>query len=199
MWFINKDSMLEKQLVEMYATMKSSLLGISKREAEKMASDMLMVAKKRMKESKQDKLPPNFGNFLLEQERKDPTCMMIKRQEGVQDEDILWLWNMHPLERCMMEVDDENARLAAFMKFCQEGMSSEDAAGKVKKLHPFYGVPEGTKHTNGDDRHLPPELKDRINKWINKHMRNQELFKNKLQQYSTMNAFIRAEIRSGNI
>lgn len=199
MWFGNRDSNLEKQLVEMYATMKSSLLGISKREAEKMASDMLMVAKQKGKESKQDKLLTNFGNFLLEQEQKDPTCMKIKRQEGVQDADILWLWNMHPLERCMMEVDDENTRLAAYMQFCQEGMSSEDAANKVRKFHPFYGDPEDTRHTRGEDRLLPPELKDRINKWLQKNISNAQMFKDRLSSYSSMNAFVRAEIRIGNI
>lgn len=201
MFFGNKNIELERQLIKCYADGKMSCSGIPRQEAEQLAKDMLKLAKQKMKESKQDKLPLNFGNYILEQEKKDPASMRmdVKRKEGVKDDDILWFWNMNPLERCMIEVDDENSRMAAFMQHSEEGMSSESAANKIRKFIVMYGNPEDTKHTQGDDRPLPPELKDRINKWLAKYMDKEEIFKDKLKQYSTMNAFVRAEIRSGNI
>ena len=201
MWFGSKESELERQLIETYTNMKLSLLDISKSEAEKMTRDMLKTAKQKMKESGQDKLPSDFGSLVLQKEKENPAFMKmnIKRQEGVRDEDILWFWNMYPLERCVLEVDDENTRLATFTNHIEKGMSSEDAVKELRKFHPMLGNPEDTEYTKGDDRPLPPELKDRINKWLEKHMDNPEAFKNKLQQFKTMNAFIRSEIRQGNL
>lgn len=99
----------------------------------------------------------------------------------------------------MMEVDDENARLSAFMQYSQEGMSAADAANKLRKYNPIFGDPEDIKHTQVEDRPLPVELKDRINKWIQKNMPNAQAYKNKSQLHSSMNAFIRSEIKIGNI
>lgn len=201
MWFRNKDSELESQLVSLYATMKSSIMGISKAEAEKIAKDTLMLAKEKVKQYGFDRLPSNFGDFILQKEKGDPKFMKIdvKRKDGVKDADIKWFWNMHPLERCMMEVDDENTRLAAFMHYSQEGMSADDAADKLRKYNPIFGDPEDVKHAQGEDRPLPVELKDRINKWIQKNMPNAQAYKDRLQLHSSMNAFIRSEIKIGNI
>ncbi len=201
MWFRNKESDLENQLVDLYATMRSSLLGLSKSEVQKIAKQMLLQAKEKVKQYRFDKLPLNFGDYILQKEKEDPKFMnmTIKRKDGVQDADIKWFWNMHPLERCMLEVDDENARLAAFMHHSDTGMSSGDAAKEVKKFHPMFGDPEDTQYAQGEDRLLPVELKDRINRWIEKNTANPQVFKNRLGIYSSMNAFIRAEIKGGNI
>jgi hypothetical protein len=201
MWFKSKDSELEKHLLEIYADMKASLMGISNKEARQLASKLVMLAKERVKEYGFDRLPSNFGDYILQKEKEDPKFMKmnVKRRDGVRDADIKWFWNMHPLERCMLEVDDENTRLAAFMHHSQQGMSADDAANKLRKFNPIFGDPEDTKHVQGEDRPLPVELKDRINKWVQKNMPNAQAFKDELQRYSTMNTFIRVEIKKGNI
>ena len=200
-WFKSKDGELEKGIVELYTTMLISGRGLSSNEAGKIVRGMLEVAKQRMKETSQDKLPPNFGNIILGKEKENASFMNIniKREDGVRDKDIIWFWNMHPLERCMLEIDDENSRMTTFMANIEKGISHEESANQVRKFHPMFGDPKDITHTHGDDRPLPPELKDRINKWIEKQASNTEAVKQKLQQYSTMNAFIRAEIKAGNI
>lgn len=201
MWFRNKESDLENQLVDMYGTMKSSVMGLSKGEAQKIARQMLLQAKEKVKQYGFDKLPLNFGDHILQKEKEDPKFMNmnVKRKDGVQDADIKWFWNMHPLERCMLEVDDEATRLTTYMHHSESGMSSENAAKEVRKFHPMFGNPEDTQHTQGDDRPLPVELKDRINRWVEKNMSNAQAFKDRLSHFSTMNSFIRAEIKAGNI
>lgn len=201
MWFKNKESDLENQLVDMYATMKSSVLGLSKGEGQKMAMQMLISAKAKVKQYGFDKLPQNFGDTILQKEKEDPKFMNmhVKRNDGVQDADIKWFWNMHPLERCMLEIDDETARLTAYMHHSESGMSGENAGKEVRKFHPMFGTPEDTQHTQGDDRPLPVELKDRINKWLEKNTTDPQAFKDRLSRYSTMNSFVRAEIKAGNI
>ncbi len=201
MWFRNKENDLENHLVDMYAAMKSSVMGLSKGEGQKMAREMLMLAKDKVKQYGFDKLPPNFGDYILQKEKEDSKFMNmnIKREDGVQDADIKWFWNMHPVERCMMEVDDENSRLAAFTHYSEAGMIPENAAKEMRKFHPMFGDPKDTQHAQGDDRPLPVELKDRINRWLEKNMSNPQAFKDRLSRYSTMNSFIRAEIKAGNI
>lgn len=201
MWFGNKENDLENQLVDMYATMKSSVLGLSKGEGQKMAKQMLISAKEKVRQYGFDKLPQSFGDIILQKEKEDPKVMNmhVKRKDGVQDADIKWFWNMHPLERCMLEVDDEVTRLTAYTHYSQSGMSDENAGKEVRKFFPIFGNSENTQHTAGDDRPLPVELKNRINKWIQQKTLNAQMFKDQLSCFTTMNAYIRSEIRAGNI
>ena len=110
-----------------------------------------------------------------------------KRREGVHDEDIKWWWNLNGVERMMMLKVDEFHRLALHIKCRQEdGLSVEQAAEQVRKFHPIYGNPEATTHTQGDDRPLHEELKDRINRYVEKKFReNSEKFKKEIEQSIT--------------
>ena len=192
---------LKKQLIEGYATMITSLMGVSDEEARKIAKKLLVVAQQKVKEQGLDRLPPNFGDIILSKEKENPAFMNInlKREDGVTNEDIRWFWNLPPLEKGMLEAFDEWIRLTAFATHKDQGMSSDKSAERVRKFHPIFGDPKDTKHTSGDDRPLPVELKDRINKWVITKMSNPEEHKKRMEEYSTMNAFIRAEIGAGNI
>ena len=135
-------------------------------------------------------------------DEKTRTMLSAKRKEGVTDEDIRWAWNMPDLERRLMlkEDDDENSRIALFMHHLDQGHSPEEAAVRVKKFHPMYGDPNDTSKSSGDDRPLPFELKDRINRYI--EMRSQQgadSFKTDLEATSSFNALVRLEIRNGNL
>ena len=107
---------------------------------------------------------------------------------------------MPDLERRLMLKDDENSRLAAFMHHLDQGVSQEKAAVEVRRFHPIYGDPSDTSKSSGDDRPLPYELKDRINRYI--EMRNQQgadFFKADLEASSSFNALVRGEIKNGNL
>ena len=75
MWFRNQERNLESQLVDIYGTMKSSVMGLSKSEAQKIARQMLLQAKEKVKQYGFDRLPPNFGDHILQKEKEDPKFM----------------------------------------------------------------------------------------------------------------------------
>ena len=157
-----------------------------------------------IKEAKKVALPPNAGDKILEKEKTDENTHKVlekKRREGVRDEDIKWWWNLDNVERMMMLKVDEFHRLALHIKCRQDdGLSVERAAEQVRKHHPIFGNPEDTTHTQGDDRPLPEELKDRINIYIeNQFINNSEKFKKEIEQSTTFNALVRKEIRAGKL
>ena len=198
MGFFSKYNEKEKALLDLY-TQGFQKAGIP--EPSKMAENLLNEA---IKEAKRVALPPNAGDKILEKEKADENTHKVlekKRREGVRDEDIRWWWNLDNLEKMMMLKVDEFHRMALHIKCRQEdGLSVERAAEQVRKHHPIFGDPEDTTHTQGDDRPLPEELKDRINIYVEKRFANDsEIFKKEVEQSSTFNALVRKEIRVGKI
>lgn len=197
MGFFNKYNEIEKGLLNLY-TAEFQKMKIP--EPAKMAENLLDEA---IKESKKINLPPNAGDLILEKEKNDENTHRVlekKRREGVRDEDIKWWWNLNGVERMIMLKVDEFHRMALHIKCREEdGLSIEQTAEQVKKYHPIYGNPEDTTHTQGDDRPIPEELKDRINIYIEKQGVGNPGFKKQIDSSSTLNALIRKEIRAGNI
>lgn len=200
MWAYLERLIFEAQLVKICTDLLIRTESLPKRKAIKRGREMLVLAKQKMRKTRQDRLPENFGTVILENEKKDPAYMEmnVKRQEGLKDEDVTWYWNMHPLERCILAVIDEEVQSYIRTQFIQKGFSPEEAAKMVRTLHPVYGDPNVVKEAAEDDRPLLPELKRRVNRWINKN-RDNPSFAEQLKEYSTVNAFIRAEIKKGNI
>jgi len=162
-------SPIERQLEEQYVPMLQKTMGISAAEGKRTFSEMVNRARAESEREGTGKLPANFGDILLQREPTDTKVRAMlekKRREGVNDDDIRWWWNMHDLERRIMLQVDELTRLAVFSKQREAGLSSEEAARDVRKIFPTFGDPDDTRHTSGDDRPLPHELKDRINTYI---------------------------------
>lgn len=188
----------EKALLDLYTQI---FQGMGIPEPSKMAENLLVEA---IKETKKIGFPPNAGDRILEKEKKDKETHQVlekKRREGVRNEDIKKWWNLDDLERIMMLKVDELHRMTLFIKCREEdGLSAEQATEQVRKYHPIYGNPEDTIHTQGDDRPLPEELKDRINIYIEKRAQEDpEKYKNEIEQSSTFNALIRKEIKAGKL
>jgi len=207
---------IERALLDQYTQMMS-MMGGSSAEAKKMAGDMLDQAIEESKKEGTYYLPQNLGDIILGDAGSDnPTIKKIaenirqklpkKKAEGVKDEDIRWWWNLNDIERRIMLQVDDNIRGGTFIFELKKSNESskekaaEKAARKVRKFHPFYGDPDDTTHTTGEDRPLPYELKDRINIYIEKRVGdNSEKYKNEVEQSSSFNALIRKEIKAGNI
>jgi len=207
---------IERALLDTY-TQIMSMMGNSFAEAKKMAGNMLDQAIEESKKEGTYYLPQNLGDIILGDAGSDnPTIKKIaenirqklpkKKAEGVKDEDIRWWWNLNDIERRIMLWVDVNTRggtLIFELKKSNESSkekAADKALRKVRKFHPFYGDPDDTTHTTGDDRPLPYELKDRINIYIEKRVgNNSEKYKNEIEQSSTFNALIRKEIKAGNI
>lgn len=194
---------IDKQLEYQYVPMLQ-MMGMSSSQAKNNFHDMLKLAKEESQAEGSSNLPQNFGDILIEREStndKFRSMLAKRRKEGVRDEDVRWWWNMHDLERRMMLKVDEIFRLSLFKELMEEeGLGEEKAAKEVRKLFPIYGDPEDTTNTNGDDRPLPEELKDRINIYIEKRsLTDPEEYKKQIKESSTLNALIRKEIKKGII
>lgn len=195
---------IERQLEDMYVPMFQETRGMSLSQAKSTFRDLLEKAKKDIREEGISDLPENLGDVLIQKESTDERARSFldkRRKEGIRYEDIRWWWNMHNLERGMIFQVDALDRLAFFIKLTEEdGLSSDEAAKRVRKFHPIYGDPNDTSIMTGEDRPLMPELRDRVNTYVmKKNQADREKFKKEIEESSTFNALIRQEIKKGNI
>jgi hypothetical protein len=119
--------------------------------------------------------------------------------EGATQEDFRWWWNLSPFDQEVMEGTDELFRLAAFMAAVHEGLTEEERHWKVRRSFPIYGDPAKPGPVSGEDGPLPCELKDRINRWMERWAADKEGLRQKAAESSSMNALIRDEMRKGNL
>ncbi|PJC01578.1 MAG: hypothetical protein CO073_03300 [Candidatus Komeilibacteria bacterium CG_4_9_14_0_8_um_filter_36_9] len=185
---------LEKLYIDMFVSM-----GMSYSEAKQSVKQMIEESKENVKQSGEDKLPPDFVDRLLTEPRFKHK-LEVGRKEGVRDEDVRWWFNMHPIERQMMMKMDEFHKTTLVVSLLQDGKEMEEALRQVEKYHPIFGDPENTKKQKGENRPLPEQLKDRINIYIEKRATNNpEQYKKDIENSSSFNALIRKEIKAGNL
>lgn len=198
-------SPIEKSLEEQFVPMFEKMMGMPSVQAKQTFRDLFADAKQLSKAQGTLDLPTNFGDVLLEDETSDDEVKAMlskKREEGVTNEDIKWWWNRHDLERAMMVKVDEFNKLALYIELTEEdGPPSKRAAHWMRKQHPYFGDPDDTTHTTGEDRPLPFELKDRINRYVeDRAQRDPKEFKTDIDiRSSTFNALVRREIKNGNL
>lgn len=177
-----------------------AITGLGERLVQKLVADFL---KESVRESKQDGtfyLPLNYGNILLKEEKEGSKSLVPEREEGVTDEDILWYYNMHEVERRVLDKIDIYHRLAMYEQYTSDGLIENQALKKLFKFRPRWGNPKDTKYATGDDRSLPPSLMDRVNRYIMKRSESDiNKFKLDCEQLSSFNALIRKEIKRGKV
>lgn len=201
---------LEQKLLEFH-TRAFMAMKIPSTQAGDMATSLLDRCIKESKNEGTYYLPENLGDIILGNAKSDDTAinkiaeklrqnLHNKRAEGVQNKDIQWGWNLNDIERRMMlAIDDINKTYLA-ESFVNQGMSKKEAVEKVRKYQPFYGNPEDDTHISGADRLLPYELKDKINKYVEKRYKSdRENYKKDLENASTFNALVRKEIKKGKL
>ena len=202
--FFRSSSSIEKQLEEQYVPMIQMMMGLSSSEVKNTFYELLQEAKEESRKEGTSRLPENLGDIFLQKESSDEKVrsMLAKsRKEGATGEDIRLWYNMHDLERRMAILLHNAVSLALFIELQEEkGLSSEEASKRVRKSQLIFGDPDDTTHGTGDDRPLPPELIGRINIYRAKRLQTDpEQFMKEIEESSTFNAFIRKEIRKGNI
>ena len=89
--------------------------------------------------------------------------LLEARKEGATDDDIRQYWNLHELERRMVDFVVNENNTAMVLMLIKEGHTPEEATVEVRKRVPIYGRPKDVPKLVGDDKPLPIELKDRIN------------------------------------
>lgn len=195
---------IEKELEDIHLPLFQTKMALPLSEARSLFRKMMKEAKEESRKEGTSNLPAHFGEILLQKEaadKKTQAILLKKREEGVKDEDIRWWWGMSDLERRIMSKVDDFFGLSMYIKYRNEdGLGNEEAATKVRKFHPIYGDPQDMTHTSGDDRALPYEIKDRVNRYIVRRSQTDlDKCKEEIEKSPTFNAFVRREINRGKI
>ena len=130
----------------------------------------------------------------------------VRRQDGVTDDDIRFWWDLHPLDRGARIEFDQFCRSSFYISCRKKGMNEDQAGLEVWKAFPMYRYVDDTQEARAhmglsdEDRPLPFELKDRVNRYLERAgLRSPEAFKRKANQYTSFNALVRAEIRANRL
>jgi predicted RNase H-like HicB family nuclease len=205
---------IEKELEETYSQMLSQLpTGMTLEHARSEVKKAIELCKEQAIKEGTNVLPDNYGDLLIQAaESGEPKAKKIvdtAHKEGATDEDIREFWNLNDLQRRIVLWSENIHRVAMASSLLkplwESGNLSKDAeekvAAKVRKTFPMYGDPDNTRVTSGDNRPLPHELRGRIDRWRIKLITEQgeQMIKEKLNSYSTFNAFVRDEIRKGSL
>lgn len=120
------------------------------------------------------------------------------KEEGVTDEDLELWWSFYPDGQKEIIKQDNTSRMAFFLDKKAQGADADEAAEALRKAFPIYGDPADQKHTSGNDRPLPYELKDRVNRYVERVTKEGKLhdYKKEIDEFSTYNAFVRDKIRN---
>ncbi|MBD3286984.1 hypothetical protein GF359_10055 [candidate division WOR-3 bacterium] len=199
-----KSDALEMKLAERYVPIFQEMMGMNQKQARKSFRQLYEKAKKDAEKEKTTDLPVNLGDLLLQREVNDKKVKKVldkKRKEGVTDDDIKWWWNMSDIARRLMVKVDEVFIYTLYLKFTkEEGLSPEEANRKVRMNRPIFGNPDDARFARGKDRPLPDELRNRVNAFfIAEAAKDPEGFKKAAKACSSFNAFVRKQIKAGNL
>ena len=191
----------EKQLLKTYTRVLVSS-GMSRGEARKQVKQAIEDCKEAGREEGWTETPDDLGDQILKRadEGDEQASRIVEkaRKEGATDEDIRRWWNMSDLRRRMIcWAEDTCVRMPMYVTATRHGLSEEEATEKVRQYFPVYGDPDDEDEDTGEDRPLPHELRERIERYRRAH--HNEDRRSKLEGYSSYNALVRDEIRSGNL
>jgi len=206
----------EESLLHMYTAQLTSDFGGDANKAAEMAKNLLDKSIQAAKRDGTYDLPPDLGNILLKiKPTTDPLIqkrissfekqLSMLRKEGITDDDIRTWWNLNAVERKIVIMYDTFSRLAGFVHHLQEGKSPKEAGYILRKNFPIYGGPNdeadlADPDLKGNNRRLPMELKDRVNRHgIRRFEEGADQYHKDVEQCSSYNAFIRKEIRAGRL
>jgi len=199
-----KDKSLETQLEKVYAERYQAITGVTAPMAKKFIKLLLTQTIKESKRAGTYGLPQDYGQKLIESAETDESvkeALEKKRADGVTDDDIKSWWAISDLERRLLIKIDETNRVGLFLKFINfDKIPRDEANTLVIKYHPVYGDPDDTTQWEGDDRPIPPELRERVNRYVQTQQALPlEEQQKKIEAFTSLNARVRHEIKEGNI
>jgi len=193
----------KKTLEKTYIPQLMEVMDISLPQAQVTFIKLLEQARHESSDLGTSRLPEDYGNFLLSREGEDEkirSMLASRRNEGVRNEDVLWWWNMHDLERRMMLKVDEQRRTTQYLRYRQAGLSKGEAGARVRMYYPTYGDPGDLPEASLEDNHLPPELKRRIDRYVQKRLEiDGDGLMKEMEASTTFNALVRKEIKNGKL
>jgi predicted RNase H-like HicB family nuclease len=200
-FFQGTEKQVEVELKELYSKAYASYSGQSISEARRTMREAIKACKEQAHQEGTDKLPDNFGTLLITKSEKlhdmGLTIVENARLDGARDEDIEEWWNLHDLQRRMVIWHENALRYASFLSFREDGLNADEAMARVRVIFPMYGDPNDTTHTSGDDRPLRHELRGRVDRYRERY--DSQKVGEASKHFTTFNAFVRSEMRSGHL
>jgi len=195
----------EKEILLSYIGTYINTLKMDSGTAKKTAKSLIIIAKERaIREGIYD-LPPDYWKeiFKMEQDNIDNDFTRYykrARKDGVKDEDIIYLFETHPVERFILQETQNLINTNAFITAMEDKSKTfEEATEFVRKHFPTYGNPLIKFDYGGDeDSALPLEFIFKVNKNIFSYPVNLKL-KEELPRFSSFNAYIRFLARNDNL
>ncbi len=194
----------EKAILLSYINTYTNTLGMDLRTAKKTAKINIIISKQIAINEGFYGLPPDYWKEIFKMEKENKDDYRTKRykrarQDGVKDEDIVYFFETHPVERYMMNETQSLININAKITGLKEGQSSEESTRFIRKNFPSYGDPL-TELTYGgeEDRLLPHELIFKVNKNIFSYPISDKL-KDNLKKFSSFNAYVRFLARNDKL
>lgn len=202
----SKTFQLENDLKIFYSKLLQINFAFSQKDADLSALKLIEKAKKESEKGTTKDTPKNFGDTVLNLERIGDVnvCLNLQelRNEGVTDEDIRKWWNISDLERQCVRQFSDFQNLTMYLKVKEEENLNDPAiiVKKARKFCPIFGRPVDTEHTLGVDRPIPYELGERVFRYMRKKFPALIFqYPDELVFSSSCNAFLRNEIKKGNL
>jgi hypothetical protein len=199
--FLSAEQQIEAELGELYSKAYANYSGQPLSEARRTVSEAIRACKEQARREGTDHLPDNFGTLLVTKTEElrvmGFTIVENARVNGANDEDIEEWWNLHDLQRRMVIWHENVIRYASFLSFRKDGLNADEAMAKVRAIFPMYGDPNDTAHTSGDDRPVRHELRGRVDRYRERY--GAQSIVEASNHFSTFNAFVRSEMRSGRL
>ena len=121
------------------------------------------------------------------------------REDGVKNEDIIYLWETYPVERYMLQETQNTINITAALTALDQGKTMEQAKEIVRKNFHTYGNPfHGSKYGNEEDKALPIEVVFKVNKNIISGV-DLEKHKEALKEFNSFNAYVRFLARNDRL
>jgi hypothetical protein len=200
-------------------TQRLIAMGMGTDEAESMASHMLDQCIAEAKAAGTYDHAPGMGDLLVgvREPQDEKTRQWVEttradlvatREEGATSEDIQHWWNLPDIEARLAIADNNNARMAFINWQLAEGLAPgstatgimRSAIANMKRIFPAYRRSDVPADDPSDDRPLPCELKDRVDRYIARRSHEEpDAYKRDRDTSSSLNALVRREIHAQNL
>ena len=191
--FLNND---EKIIFNSYINTYMNSLKMDPKVAKKAAKTNIVKAKKTAIREGIYNLPSDYWKEIFDMEKNKIDNKFTRynrraREDGVKDEDFIYLWETHPVERVMLQETQNMININAHLTALGEGKTSQEATEIVRKNFPTYGDPNiRSNYGTEDDNLLPIEFVFKVNKNVISNP-NSDKLKEELKNFSSFNAYIR--------
>jgi len=186
----------EKIILNSYIKTYINSLKMDTKTAKEVAKANIIKAKETAIKEGIYNLPSDYWKEIFNMERNNVDNAFTRynkkaREDGVKDEDFIYLWETHPVERFMLQETQNIININAHLTALGEGKTNQEATDIVRKNFPTYGNPNiKCNYGTEEDSPLPLEFVFKVNKNIISNP-NSDKLKEELKNFSSFNAYVR--------